>query len=389
MKTAIQFGAGNIGRGFIGGLLSQSGYKVVFADIVNDIVNKLNSDKQYKIYIVDENTEIHTIQNVSGVLTQDKSLMDIAEVAQIITTAVGPAVLPKIAGNIANCIIRRREKGIKEFLNIIACENMFEASKSLHDAVLGYLADEDVKYMSEYVGFPNSVVDRIVPPKRSEDNDDILAVSVEPFYEWIVDKYGFKGEIPQIDGMTITDNLAAYVERKLFTLNTGHAITAYLGKIAGHKTIRNSINDTRIFQCVKAAMEESGEALVKKYGFDQTAHNNYINKILNRFKNPYLDDSVDRVGREPLRKLSKTDRLIKPMLTAKGYDIDPKNLIIGAAAAFNYNNSEDKQSVELQAMVKEKGIRDAVIEVCGLEEHSELVERIVDAYSRIRDEGIF
>ena len=89
MKTAIQFGAGNIGRGFIGGLLSQSGYKVVFADIVNDIVNKLNSDKQYKIYIVDENTEIHTIQNVSGVLTQDKSLMDIAEEAQIITTAVG------------------------------------------------------------------------------------------------------------------------------------------------------------------------------------------------------------------------------------------------------------------------------------------------------------
>lgn len=389
MKTAIQFGAGNIGRGFIGGLLSQSGYKVVFADIVNDIVNKLNSDKQYKIYIVDENTEILTIHNVSGVHTQDKSLIDVAEKAEIITTAVGPAVLPKIAVNIAQCIIRRREKGIKSFLNVIACENMFEASKSLRSSVLGYLAEEDTKYMSEYVGFPDSVVDRIVPPKRPEDNDDILAVSVEPFFEWIVDKYGFKGEIPNIDGMTITDNLAAYVERKLFTLNTGHAITAYLGKAAGHKTIRSSIDDMHIFKCVKSAMEESGATLVKKYGFDPVTHNNYINKILNRFKNPYLDDSVDRVGRDPGRKLSKTDRLIKPMVMAKGYGIDPKNLITGAAAALNFHNSEDAQAVELQAMIKEKGIRDTVIKVTGLEEHTELVDRIVEVYCRIREEGIF
>ncbi|MGI6085386.1 MAG: mannitol-1-phosphate 5-dehydrogenase [Acetivibrionales bacterium] len=389
MKTAVQFGAGNIGRGFIGGLLSQSGYKVVFADIVSDIVNKLNGDKQYKIYVVDEKTEVLTIQNVAGIHTQDKSLIDIVEEADIITTAVGPAVLPKIAPNIAQCISRRREKGIKSFLNVIACENMVEASKALRKSVLEHLDGEDADYLSEYVGFPDSVVDRIVPPKRPEDNDDILAVRVEPFFEWIVDKSGFKGDIPDIDGMTVTDNLAAYVERKLFTLNTGHAITAYLGKVTGHRTIRNSINDARIFKCVKSAMEESGETLVRKYGFDPVAHKNYINKILNRFNNPYLDDSVDRVGRDPGRKLAKTDRLIKPMVMAQGYGIDPKNLIIGAAAAFNFQNSEDAQAVELQAMIKEKGIRDTVIEVTGLNEHPKLVNRIVEVYCRIRDEGIF
>ncbi len=383
MKTAIHFGAGNIGRGFIGGLLSQSGYNVVFADIVSEIVDKLNSDKEYKIYIVDESTEVQTIKNVSGIHTQDDRLMDIAEEAGIITTAVGPNVLPKIAANIAKCITRRREKGIHSFINIIACENMFKASDLLRDAVLELLSDEDRKYLSEYVGFPNSVVDRIVPPQAPDCSDDLLTVRVEPFFEWIVDKSGFRGEIPEIEGMILTDNLPAYVERKLFTMNTGHAVTAYLGKAMGYKTIRNSISDPTIYKCVKSAMEESGEALVKKYDFDSETHSNYINKIINRFKNPYLDDSVDRVGREPLRKLSGTDRLIKPMMMAMDYGIDPANLIKGAAAAFAFSNEEDVQAVELQTMIKNIGITNTVAKVTGLEEHPIIVDRIVEAYYKI------
>ncbi|NLM74296.1 MAG: mannitol-1-phosphate 5-dehydrogenase [Clostridiaceae bacterium] len=385
MKTAIQFGAGNIGRGFIGGLLSQSGYKVVFADIVNEIIDKLNSEKEYKIFIVDENTEIQTIKNVAGVHTLDDGLMDVAEEAEVITTAVGPNVLPKIAPNIAKCIKRRREKGINSFLNIIACKNKVKASDSLRDAVLEFLSDEDKEYLSEFVGFPNSVVDRIVPPRNPENNDDLLTVRVEPFYEWIVDKAGFKGGIPEIQGMTVTDNLPAYVERKLFTLNTGHAITAYLGKAMGYQTIRSSISDPTIYNYFKSAMEESGAALVKTYGFDPEAHSNYINKIINRFKNPYLDDSVDRVGREPLRKLSRNDRLIKPLMMALEYGIDPENLIVGAAAAFTFNNNDDPQAAELQTRIKNNGITNTVAEVTGLEGHPRIVDRIVEAYQKMKN----
>ncbi len=200
-----------------------------------------------------------------------------------------------------------------------------------------------------------------------------------------MDKAGFKGGIPEIQGMTVTDNLPAYVERKLFTLNTGHAITAYLGKAMGYQTIRSSISDPTIYNYFKSAMEESGAALVKTYGFDPEAHSNYINKIINRFKNPYLDDSVDRVGREPLRKLSRNDRLIKPLMMALEYGIDPENLIVGAAAAFTFNNNDDPQAAELQTRIKNNGITNTVAEVTGLEGHPRIVDRIVEAYQKMKN----
>lgn len=388
MKTAIHFGAGNIGRGFIGGLLSLSGYNVVFADINSIIINKLNSSKMYNIEIVDENTEVQTITNVSGVHIEDESLINTAIEADIITTAVGPAAIPQIAASVSKCIRMRREKGITSSLNIIACENMFGASDALQNAAFRYMSKEEKEYCSKFVGFPNSVVDRIVPPGQP-GNDDILTVRVEPFFEWIVDKSGFKGKVPDIEGMITTDNLVAYVERKLLTLNTGHAITAYLGKVMGYETIRNSISDNNIFQCVNSAMEESGSALVRKYNFDITAHSKYIKKIIKRFKNPYLDDIVDRVGREPIRKLSKTDRLVKPIIMAGSYGIDPKNLIIGTAAAFHFYNISDRQSVDLQAMIESNGIKKTVPIITGLDDCSKTVERIIEAYYCIKGRQIF
>lgn len=84
----------------------------------------------------------------------------------------------------------------------------------------------------------------------------------------------------------------------------------------GLETIDESIADPAIFAIVKEAMQQSGQALVEKFGFDRDAHFKYIDKIIGRFKNPYLKDDVTRVGREPLRKLSSTDRLVKPMMTA-------------------------------------------------------------------------
>ncbi len=109
-----------------------------------------------------------------------------------------------------------------------------------------YLESREIEYMNSYIGFVNSVVDRIVPPPR-DNMENILHVIVEDYSEWIVDKAKFKGgEIPNINGMEIATNLDAYVERKLFTLNTGHAITAYLGYLADYKTIRESILDEEI-----------------------------------------------------------------------------------------------------------------------------------------------
>lgn len=381
MKKAIQFGAGNIGRGFIGALLSKAGYHVVFADVNTEIINKINSDKKYTIHVMDTICSEEEISNISGVIsTSDEIYKEIVE-AEIITTAVGPVVLPRIAPTIAKGIALRKEKGIKTYLNIIACENAIKASSQLEEEVKKYLNEEEIEYLKEFVGFPNCSVDRIVPPVKSEN---ILDVVVENYYEWNVEKSAFKGEIPKIEGMNLVDNLMAYIERKLFTLNTGHAITAYFGYLKGYETIEESIKDEVIYDFVKKAMIESGKGLIAKYNFDEEAHYKYIDKIIDRFKNPYLKDDVARVGREPLRKLNENDRLIKPLITARGFNINTDNLLLGVGAALHYDNKEDSQSVQLQSLINEKGIKASLAEISKISGDTDVLDKIEKYYDEVK-----
>ena len=376
MKKAIQFGAGNIGRGFIGAVLSEAGYHVVFADVNELVVNKINEDGKYTVAIMDTECTEQVITNISAVDSRSPDLAKEIAQAQVVTTAVGLGILPRIAGALAAGIAERQAQGITDYLNVIACENGLRASSQLKDHVYSHLSDEQKAYADEYVAFPDCSVDRIVPPIKSENPIDVV---VEKFYEWNVERASIKGEL-KMEGMNLADNLIAYIERKLFTLNTGHAITAYLGNLKGLKTIADSIADEEIYTIVKAAMQESGEGLVAKYGFDHDAHFAYIDKIIGRFRNPHLQDDVTRVGREPLRKLSANDRLIKPTMTAIEHGFATPNLVLGIGAALHYNNPEDPQSVQLQQAIAEVGVAKAFEQFSGVSADSELAAQVLAAY---------
>lgn len=377
MKLAIQFGAGNIGRGFIGAVLAKSGYQVVFADVVKDLVDRINADRQYTVHIKDVDSEDILISGVSAVDSSTDAVVEKIKEAELITTAVGLRILQFIAPAIAKGIVARKEAGIEAPLNIIACENGLMASSRLKEAVLSHLDEAQAAWCAEHVGFPDCSVDRIVPPVRSENPID---VAVEKYYEWNVEEKAFVGPAPKIDGMNLADNLLAYIERKLFTLNTGHAITAYVGKMKGRQTIGESIEVPEIFDLVHAAMQQSGEALVKQFGFDHEAHFKYIEKIIKRFRNPYLKDDVNRVGREPLRKLSADDRLIKPIMTAKSFGLPYDKLLLGVGAALHFDNPEDPQSVQLMEKIKSEGLEATIAEATGITAGDPMIAEIVKAY---------
>lgn len=380
MKTAVQFGAGNIGRGFIGAVLSQSGYRVVFADVNKEIVDRINADRQYTVHIKDVDSEDILISGVSAVDSSTDAVVDVIKEAEILTTAVGLRILPFIAPAIAKGIVARKEAGIEAPLNIIACENGLMASSRLKEAVLSHLDEAQAEWCLSHTGFPNCSVDRIVPPVRSENPID---VAVEKYYEWNVEEKAFVGKAPEIAGMNMADNLLAYIERKLFTLNTGHAITAYLGKMKGCQTILESIATPEIYAVVHAAMQQSGEALVKQFGFDHEAHFKYIEKIIKRFHNPYLKDDVTRVGREPIRKLSPDDRLIKPVMTAKSFGLPYDKILLGVGAALHFNNPEDPQSVQLMEKIATEGLVPTISDVTCIKSGDPMLQEIVNAYKEV------
>lgn len=377
---ALHFGAGNIGRGFIGKLLADAGIQLTFADVNQTVLDALNARHSYQVHVVGEQKQIDTVSNVNAVSSIGDEVITLIADVDLVTTAVGPVVLERIAPAVAKGLVLRRTNGNEKPLNIIACENMVRGTSQLKAHVMNALSEDDQAWVEQHVGFVDSAVDRIVPPSESATNDP-LEVTVETFSEWIVDKTQFKGDLPNIPGMELTDNLMAFVERKLFTLNTGHAITAYLGQLAGHQTIRDAILDEKVRSVVKGAMDESGAVLIKRYGFDADKHAAYIQKILGRFENPYLKDDVERVGRQPLRKLSAGDRLIKPLLGTIEYGLPRQYLIKGIAAAMHYRSAEDPQAQELEKLLAEKGPQATLAEISGLDANSDVVAEAVSAYN--------
>jgi len=379
MKKAIMFGGGNIGRGFIGLLLEKAGYHVLFADVFQPLLDAINTRKEYTVHIVDENCEDVVVSNISAMNSTAPELANEFVDAELVTTAVGLTILPRIAGTFAAGIAARRAAGVNSCMNIIACENAIRASSQLKAHVYDRLSDADKAYADEYVGFPDCVVDRIVPPFRSENITDVM---VERHCEWDVERAGIKGNFAGLDGMEIVDKLEPYLERKLYGFNGPHCITACLGCVKGHNTIRESINDPEIEKIVTGVMAECSAALCKRHGFAPEAMAAYSATAVNRFRNPYLVDENKRVAREPMRKLAPNDRLVGPMKLAMEYGLPVDNYAIGVAAAMLYDNSEDPQSVQLQALIAEKGVIGALTEITGIE--GDAADKVLAAYNSMK-----
>ncbi|WHY86566.1 mannitol-1-phosphate 5-dehydrogenase [Neobacillus novalis] len=379
MKLAIHFGAGNIGRGFIGALFSQSGYHVTFVDIADQIISQLNEKKHYQVKLATDKQETVTVDNVSGLnnMTQENEVIAAIKDAAYLTTAIGPNILPRIAPLIAKGLTER-VKTNTEKLYVIACENQISATDLLKGYIFEHLDDETKANLAGKVYFFNSAVDRIVPIQNNHGSLDVL---VEPYYEWVVET---SESIPPIEGMKIVSDLAPFIERKLFTVNTGHAVIAYLGYLENKSTIDQALADEKIVKQVQATLGETGAYLIKQYGLNPEDHSQYIEKIISRFKNAYLNDDVTRVGRSPLRKLGPNDRLVRPATEAAKAGLSYTNLARAIASALLFEYQEDDEAVKLQAMIKEKGLPAALKEVSGLDENSEITNEVVSHYNILK-----
>ena len=377
---ATHFGAGNIGRGFIGEILAKNGFSIEFVDINETIIDALMSRKGYTIELAEESKQQIQVANVTGINNQKnpEAVIDSVATSQIVTTAIGPNILPFIAELIAKGIQKRRANQVTEKLDVIACENMIGGSQFLFSKVKGYLSAEDLAYVDEYVGFPNAAVDRIVPIQH---HDDPLFVSVEPFSEWVVDKTQMKNPELVLSDVEYVDDLEPYIERKLFSVNTGHASVAYTGASLGYQTIDEAIADEKVLTTLENVLKETGSLLIAKWQFDPQVHQAYAQKIVTRFKNPYISDAITRVARTPIRKLGYDERFIRPIRELHDRNLSYQQLLTVVGLIFNYRDEKDEQSVELQKMLQNESLEAVVRKVTQLTDET-LIAEIVAAASK-------
>lgn len=371
--NAVMYGGGNIGRGFIGALFSQAGYRVTFVDVSEAVVAALHNEREYPVRIIaSEGYEDIEITNVDAVNGNDaEAVADCIAQADIMATAVGVGALKFIIPNIVSGI-RKRFMLTDRPLDIIICENLMDANIIIEGMIKEHLSEDEKALFDQRIGLVEASIGRMVPVQTPEMQDgNPLRVCVEKYDFLPVDKNAFKSEMPRIDKLVPASPFDFYIKRKLFLHNMGHATCAYLGQYEGLEYIYESIDNPIIYIIVKNAMQESLEALCLEYNVEFTPLLRHADDLLFRFTNRALGDTCARVGQDIPRKLAPDDRLTGAMKLCLKHGVFPAHIAIGAAGAI------------FQHLGKEQGLiqaANALKELSNLEESDPLTQLILEMY---------
>ncbi len=388
-EIAVMFGAGNVGRGFLGQLFSESGYEVVFVDVDEPLVEALNRHRSYTINLVDnESQQEATVAPVRALLPSESAQVGLALAqAGIAATAVGSRALPLIAPLVAGGIVRRMDAGNTRPLNIIICENLKGAAAIFRGMVSEHIPERARAYFQSSIGFVDTVIGRMVPPPTPEMRaEDPRLIRVEPYKELPVERSAFIGPIPTISGMEPCDNFKAYTARKLYIHNCGHAVLAYLGYLRGLEYGYQALEDPAIRPLFEQALAELQAGIVARYGVEPEWLEQHRADLTRRFANHALGDTVFRLARDPVRKLAAADRLVGSARLAEQAGMQPTCISLGIAAAYHFDHPDDPIAVELQASLRRDGLNAVMQSVSGIAPDELLAELVRRHYQKLSKE---
>jgi len=382
----VLFGAGKIGRSFIGQLFSRGGYEVVFIDVFRPVIEELNLRHNYNVVIKGDVETVINIQNVRGVYGGDtEQVIDEIATARIVAVSVGQNGLKSIIPLIAKGIIKRFETVGALPLDIIIAENLRNAAEFMNQELKENLPEGYP--LEERVGLVETSIGKMVPIMLKKDMDeDILQVFAEPYNTLILDKRAFKNPIPEIEGLAPKESMKAWVDRKLFIHNLGHATAVYLGYLAHPDAIflYEVLSDSQLIAIVRKTMLQAADILLAKYPDEFTIESltDHIDDLLSRFQNKALGDTLFRVGCDLQRKLSAEDRLAGAIHLAFELKL-PSDLILNALVCGCHFGATDEAGNRLQSdlefdLIYVKGIKEVLTSVCGFDEVADR-ELIIEA----------
>lgn len=390
MKTAVQIGAGNIGRGFMGQIFRDSGYRIVFIDVNEELVNAINSRGRYQIELVDNDgchvKEIDQVGAVSG-----RNLAEAAQTiagAEIMAVAVGVAALEKIAPMMVAGFRRRWQTGNFAPLNILVCENLIDAPGYLRRLLRNLLEPEEKKSLERTIGLVETSIGRMVPGNPPRPGSDPLTVRVEPYCKLPVDRDGFVGGFPDLKYLEPFSPFIYYIQRKLFIHNFGHAILAYLGYALGKEFIWESLEDETIAAIYQYTMERVADGLVLEHGVGLAGITDHIDDLKRRFANRALGDTTERVGRDTYRKLGPEDRVIGAYRLLAKHHLDTVTVPLIIAAGLLFLPPGDEGARRVREMLENEGIDQVLQRICGLVpgENEDLFKKVVGYYQDLQND---
>jgi len=376
----VQFGAGNIGRSFVAQLFSRAGFEVVFIDVVDEIVSALNQRGQYVVQIKDREPQQILVRNVRAVNGRDtRAVAEELASCRLCATAIGPKALPAIQATLAGGAQLRAERGL-EPLDVILCENLRDSAHFMWDGIQAHLPEGMT--VADTMGLIETSIGKMVPimPDEVRQSDPLL-VYAEAYNTLICDKKGFKNPVPDVPGLDPKDNMIAYVDRKSFVHNFGHALCAYFAFLQDPRLLYTwqAVEHSTVGPATRQGMWESARALIAQYPgeLDEHGMDEHIEDLLSRFCNRALGDTIYRVGRDVTRKLGREDRVIGALRLQVGHGQPGPITALCAAAGMRFLATDEKgepfpADAQFARQVLPKGVEHVLRTVCGLEPEDEV-----------------
>lgn len=313
MRKAVQFGAGKIGRGFLGQLLFEGGYRTTFIDADTALVDTLNVRGEYPLRLVSD-AETQTV-NIGSLRALDArrdgdAVTQAVVEADLVGVAVGANVLPHVAPALA-AGLNARALSVCGPVDVLLCENQWHAATLMRGLLEPYLVPEARRYFETQVGLVETVIGRMVPmTTEAQRAEDPLLIVAEPYKELPIARAMLRSVPPPLPGLILADRFEAYEARKLYLHNMSHAALAYLGYQRAHEFIWQCAADADVLDTCRQALGEVIPALSAEYGLPLLDLTAFADDLLCRFANKALGDTVARVAADPLRKLRPEDRLV-------------------------------------------------------------------------------
>lgn len=388
----VQFGAGSIGRSLVGQLFSRAGWAVVFIDIDDKVVAALNTRRSYRIEIKDDllpgEPEMVEIGNVSGISLADRdAVISALTRADLVGISVGAANLESACVLLAQALPMRSGA-----LPVLLCENLHDAGKVAGKHIGKYI--KDAGEMERRVFFIEAAISKMVPTvPESVRKSDPLVVWAEAYNTLYLDADAYPGIPPVVPGVAWRSDFAAYVDRKLFLHNFGHAATAYLGHLAGKTELWQCMEDARIRAEAAGCMMEASRALALRYPGTFTFDENraWMDDLLRRFGNRSLGDTVFRVGRDLKRKYAYSDRMIGTLRLLRDEKTGFRYTARAVAAGLFFGGTDEHGvghpgDADIVAAARREGVEEVLVSIGGLDPggDAEIIDAVAAEYARLR-----
>jgi mannitol-1-phosphate 5-dehydrogenase len=393
----VQIGAGKIGRSFTAQLFSAAGYEVVFSEVNETVLRALNERREYTVEIRDSNPRKIAVRHVRGVDGRDTEAVarELAD-CDVAATAVGPGYLKYVYPAIARGLELRADAGAAP-LDIIA-ENLRDAAAVVREGVREHLPPGFP--LEERLGLIETSIGKMVPIMSAEEEAcDPLLVYAEAYNTLICDARGFLCGVPAVPGLDAKQNIKAYVDRKSFIHNLGHALCAYFAHLEAPELVYTwqAVEHERIGPATRAGMWESARALIEAYPdeFDEANQRRHIGDLLSRFCNRALGDTIYRVGRDVQRKLGPEDRVIGALRFDAQHHVEAPVTTLCAAAGMLFRAADGSGEMfdRDRAFAEEVyplGVDHVLQTVCRLRADERLYHDVAEAHAailRIREAG--